>query len=114
MGDAIKLVDVDENTISWTVTTYGDNKAEAQTIPLYQAVEDIGYRVLDATGMDWYNNDGGQGHIYLKVVGDTIKVEVDMGINVTQTDPYTFEYGVDGVDDLDDDAHFFPETNEEK
>ena len=105
------LIDIDDDTISWTMTTYGGQEPKAKVVSLYSAMEDLGYRVLDATGMDWYNNDGGQGEITLAVINNTIQVEVDMGINITQVESHEFIYGVDGLPDED---KFFPPTSEEK
>jgi hypothetical protein len=48
--------------------------------------------VLDMSGIDWYNNDGGQGKVTY-IVGktpDEDRIEADIGQNYTQTEEHTF------------------------
>lgn len=51
-------------------------------------VEQLCYAVLEETGMDWYNNAGGQGTITLNTLSRTIFVNI--GINFSHN--YVFEY----------------------
>ena len=94
--------------IAWTKQVYGEQKPETKQVKLRDALEDIGYRVLDETGMDWYNNEGGQGYVYLNVdSGVVFNVNVDMEINITQTEDHEFEY-----DPNEDEAIFYPVNGE--
>jgi hypothetical protein len=99
-----EVVDMQTDMVAWTKQVYGEQKPETKQVMLRDALEDIGYRVLDETGMDWYNNDGGQGTVYLKVdSGEVFTVRVDMEINITQTEDHEFEY-----DPNEDEAIFYP------
>lgn len=94
--------------VAWTKQTYGDQQSEQKQVKLRDALEDIGYRVLDETGMDWYNNDGGQGNVYLRVdSGEVFTVRVDMEVNITSTEDHEFEY-----DPNEDEAIFYPVNGE--
>lgn len=111
----IELFNANENDIpmptdmvAWTKQTYGEQKAEQKQVKLRDALNDIGYRVLDETGMDWYNNEGGQGVVYLNIdSGSVFGVNVDMEINITQTEDHNFEYDPD-----EDEAIFYPVNGE--
>lgn len=103
-----EVVDMQTDMVAWTKQVYGEQKPETKQVMLRDALEDIGYRVLDETGMDWYNNDGGQGTVYLKVdSGEVFTVRVDMEINITQTEDHNFEY-----DPNEDEAIFYPVNGE--
>jgi hypothetical protein len=94
--------------VAWTKQVYGEQKPETKQVKLRDALEDIGYRVLDETGMDWYNNEGGQGYVYLNVDSDAVfNVNVDMEINITQTEDHEFLY-----DPNEDEAIFYPVNGE--
>lgn len=95
-------VDVNDGIIAWTEQTYGSQVPQQKPMPLNQAMEDIAYRVLDETGMDWYNNDGGQGYVVVEV-GETLKIKVDMEINITTSEEHEFEYHP-----VDDAASYYP------
>lgn len=81
-GDSgsIDNIDVDEDC-----NFYAQIKAD----PLLQEIEDFAYDYLSGTGVDWYNNDGGQGH---------------MEFNVS-TVPYTFECSIDVNTTMSENAH---------
>lgn len=101
------VVDMPSDMIAWTKQVYGEQKPETKQVKLRDALEDIGYRVLDETGMDWYNNDGGQGNVYLDVEGSVFSVRVDMEINITNTEDHEFSY-----DPNEDEAIFYPVNGE--
>lgn len=60
--------------------------------PLAKILERIAYDALDKCGLDWYNNDGGQGEFYIKFDGDKPKIGLDVGVNTMTTDYNFFEY----------------------
>ena len=105
-GQGDEVIPMSDDMVSWTKQVYGDMEKEQKPVTLDKALDDIGLRVLDATGMDWYNNEGGQGKVTLHFDGELPRVEVDMGINVTNVEDHTFEY-----DPYDDEAQFY-ETKE--
>lgn len=101
-------IEMPNDMVAWTKQVYGEQKAETKQVKLRDALEDIGYRVLDETGMDWYNNDGGQGNVFLNVGSDEVfGVNVDMEINITQTEDHEFVY-----DPNEDEAIFYPVNGE--
>jgi hypothetical protein len=93
-----------KDMVSWTKQTYGDQEKTQSDISIDKVIEDIGYRVLDATGMDWYNNDGGQGEVNVSFDGALPRIDVDMAINITDTEEHEFFF-----DPEDDEAHFYEE-----
>jgi hypothetical protein len=104
----LEVMPMPTDMVAWTKQVYGEQKSETKEVKLDEALEDIGYRVLDETGMDWYNNDGGQGRVYLKVdSGEVFTVRVDMEINYTTQDEHEFEY-----DPNEDEAIFYPVNGE--
>jgi hypothetical protein len=112
--DGTYLLDANENhidmptdMIAWTTQVYGEQKAEQKLVKLRDALEDIGYRVLDETGMDWYNNDGGQGYIFLDIENEVFGVRVEMEINITHTEDHNFEYDPNHDEDI-----FYPTEGE--
>ena len=56
-------IDVPNDMIAWTTQTYGDQQSEQKPTKLIEVLEDLCQRALDNTGLDWYNNDGGQGNL---------------------------------------------------
>jgi len=97
------FIEMPTDMVAWTKQVYGEQKPETKQVKLRDALEDIGYRVLDETGMDWYNNDGGQGNVYLLVEGEIFNVRVDMEVNYTSHEDHEFAY-----DSESDDAIFYP------
>ena len=102
------FIEMPTDMVAWTKQVYGEQKPETKQVKLRDALEDIGYRVLDETGMDWYNNEGGQGYVYLNIdSGAVFNVNVDMEINITQTEDHEFLY-----DPNEDEAIFYPVNGE--
>lgn len=58
--------------------------------PLKEIVNRLCDELLEKTGHDWYNDDGGQGTIDIDL--RTGHIELDVGINRTETTDYTYEY----------------------
>lgn len=80
-------VDVsDESTLRF----FSSDTGEIEVMTVAKAAEHLAYSALNATGMDWYNNDGGQGEITIDATTEVVTVE--MGINITTTEDYSFEY----------------------
>jgi len=45
---------------------------------LKDALEHITYNLLDECGVDWYNNEGGGGHLNIDLDGDTPNVDFEV------------------------------------
>ena len=59
---------------------------------LKEVTEDVVYRALEMTGVDWYNNDGGQGEFTLEFnASGKAVMDLSVGVNYTSTDHHAFE-----------------------
>ena len=90
-----ETINIPSNTISWVYSEYGDTKPHEQQVTLQKAVEDLGYQMLNESGHDWYNNDGGYGNISVLIEGQDGKPYVDMDMNIRISDSEHYEYGND-------------------
>ena len=55
-----------------------------EDVPLKAAIEDITYDYLEATGVDWYNNDGGQGTLSIDVEAGTVDMDLSTNLRTSQ------------------------------
>lgn len=113
---------IEHIAILWP-NTHGGQEFDAQTgrwltkrhedteTPLNSALEDVCNSALEVTGLDWYNNDGGQGHLEITFGPDgEPQIELEVGINVTTTEDHAFCVLPDGdvvkgvADEENDDA----------
>ena len=53
------------------------------------AVKTLCYDLLEETGVDWYNNEGGFGDIYIDL--DPLSIKIDMNTRYIQTHADCFE-----------------------
>lgn len=75
------------------------NDAEKRWIDSYEraprklsdVLETLTYDALDKCGHDWYNNDGGQGSLTIDFSVSPPAVNMELGVNYTTTDEYTYE-----------------------
>lgn len=88
-------VDVPADTITWTYKNYipEDGQSNEQQVTLLKAVEDLGYQMLDESGHDWYNNDGGYGTITVTIDDGTGKPSAHMDMKIRYTDEDQYDYG---------------------
>lgn len=70
------------------------NGTETLGETLHDEIEGWAYAYLEGTGIDWYNNDGGQGYILFDL----------------RTVPYKFEASVDVNETISSNAHFTEEV----
>ena len=92
---------IPDEITSWTKQTYGSQEPQQERISLDEVLEDLCYRALDKTGLDWYNNDGGQGALVIDFTKSPTLIKLDVGVNYTTTEDH--EFVIDGDDDDDDD-----------
>ena len=83
--------DIPSDMIAWTQIAYGNKPLETQQMSLYDALEDLCSRALDGTGLDWYNNEGGQGEFTIDFTESPPKISLNVGINHMSTDDYTYD-----------------------
>jgi hypothetical protein len=84
-------IDVPNDMIAWTTQTYGDQQSEQRQTKLVDALEDVCSRALDNTGLDWYNNEGGQGNLVIDFNNNPPSIKLNVGINHTTTDDYEYD-----------------------
>ena len=71
-----------------------ENWKDLKPADFRQEVEDFAYDYLSGTGIDWYNNDGGQGEIEFDftAVPMVFKANVDVNIIETRTEHWVEEF----------------------
>ena len=88
-------IDVPDDMIAWTTQTYGNQQSEQKPTKLVDVLEDLCSRALDNTGLDWYNNEGGQGHLEIDFKESPPSIKLNVGINQTTTDDYEYDLNDD-------------------
>ena len=83
-------LEIPKDMISWTQVVYGDKPKLTKEMSLVDVLEDLCYRALDASGMDWYNNEGGQGSLVIDFRESPPKTCLELGINSMSTEEYKF------------------------
>lgn len=68
--------------------------------PIRDIVERVAYAALEKSGLDWYNNDGGQGEFTIDLSVSPPEITLNVGVNYTQTDEHVFNFsGIkDGIE----------------
>ena len=84
-------IDVPNDMIAWTALTYGSQQSEQKQTKLVDALEDLCSRALDNTGLDWYNNEGGQGHLAIDFREQPPSIKLNVGINHMTSDDYEYD-----------------------
>ena len=84
-------IDIPNDMIAWTTLTYGDQQSEQRQTKLVDALEDLCSRALDNTGLDWYNNEGGQGHLAIDFRENPPRIMLYVGINTMTTDDHEYD-----------------------
>lgn len=97
LDDNATYIDMPDDMIAWTTLAYGNQESEQKQIKLVDALEDLCSRALDDTGLDWYNNDGGQGHLTIDFKQTPPNIKLYVGINHRQTED--FEYDLNESED---------------
>ena len=84
-------IDMPDDMIAWTSLTYGNQQSEQKPTKLVDALEDVCQCALDETGLDCYNNDGGQGNLTIDFRDNPPSIKLYVGINQTTTDDYEYD-----------------------
>jgi len=87
----------DPDTNSWIT----DTNVKAQE--LHEIIKQVTFDALEEAGMDWYNNDGGQGSLTIDFNYSPPEINLELGINHTATTDYSFSF-----DEEEDDAPMSP------
>jgi hypothetical protein len=86
-----EMQDIPTNMIAWTKVAYGHQTAEQKETTLVDVLEDLCYRALDGTGLDWYNNEGGQGQLVIDFRESPPRTTLHVGVNTMTTDDHDFD-----------------------
>ena len=86
-----EIQDIPADMISWTQKTYGSQTPETKTMTLVDVLTDLCYRALDNTGLDWYNNEGGQGSLVIDFTDSPTSIMLNVGINTMTTDDHEYD-----------------------
>lgn len=84
-------ITVPDDMIAWTTQTYGNQQSEQRPTKLVDALEDLCQRALDNTGLDWYNNEGGQGNLIIDFRDSPPTIRLNVGINHMSTEDYEYD-----------------------
>jgi len=82
----------DPDTNAWITET----KVKAQE--LHEIIKQVTFDALEESGMDWYNNDGGQGYLTIDFNYSPPEIDLELGINHTATTDYSFSFNEEDED----------------
>lgn len=85
------IQDIPTDMIAWTKQTYGKQEKETKNMTLVDVLEDVCYRALDETGLDWYNNEGGQGQLTIDFTDSPPNIYLNVGVNTMTTEDHDFD-----------------------
>ena len=60
-------------------------------MPLKDILQKITENALEESGLDWYNNEGGQGSLEIDLSEDPPAIILNVGINYTHTEDHMFD-----------------------
>lgn len=96
-----KFIPLPDATFSWPRThsmlTNGDwvRHTKEQDCTLQEILENLTTDALDEQGLDWYNNEGGQGRLTIDFTQSPPKIDLHCELNVTTTEDYDVDYTQD-------------------
>jgi len=82
-GD-IESVDANEEYKTWTEVT------KEGLMSIEEIAKELTFKALENEGLDWYNNDGGQGTLEIDFSTSPPTIQLDVGINYMSTEDHSF------------------------
>lgn len=82
-----KYFNMDEDT--W------EKRTKEEVMTLEKIAKDLTLQALEDQGLDWYNNDGGQGTLEIDFATSPPTIILDVGINYTSVDEHSFDFSED-------------------
>lgn len=101
-----KRIELPETKFEWprersTFTGKGDGwKRETyiERLTLDQILKALTNDALEEQNLDWYNNDGGQGRLTIDFTQSPPDIQLEVGINITQTEDHEFNFSDEEYD----------------
>lgn len=84
-------VDYLETSSSWSKDTGWVKTESVKRMPVKEALESLCYELLENTGIDWYNNDGGYGELCITLDPVEIKLEVNTRYTEVNSDEFILD-----------------------
>ena len=78
-----------------------DTHSKFGPVPVLDILRDVTEQMLENEGLDWYNNDGGQGELQIDLTQSPPAIVLNVGINYTQTDYHEFDYTDEDEDEAE-------------
>lgn len=91
-------INLSGHKLDWVTTssTYKDGKwvetSTPETKELSAILKQVAYAAIETTGLDWYNDDGGQGEFSIDLTTSPPTIDLEIGINYTRTEDYSFSF----------------------
>ena len=88
-----KQTDALGRTGSWKTVTI------TETLPIADILKNVTEQMLEYEGLDWYNNEGGQGSLDILLYTTPPTITLNVGINEVVTHDHEFDYTDDDEDE---------------
>lgn len=95
-----------ENKSSFDSTTnkWVNTFEQVESMPLNDILVGLTENALENEGLDWYNNEGGQGAFRIDLTTTPPSIELTVEINRTEVDSYDFDYTENKDEEGEDNA----------
>ena len=84
----------DENYFNMDEGTW-EQRTKEEVMTLEKIARELTVQALEAQGLDWYNNDGGQGTLEIDFATSPPTITLDIGINYTSVEEHSFDLSED-------------------
>lgn len=116
-GSTNKTIDIVNQTLSWpTRRSTFDHQTHRwvrdvteETQSLQSVLDQVVCDALETEGLDWYNDEGGQGTLTIDLKQDPPKINIEVGINYTRTEEHFIDLTQSGGPAPEDDDIDFDE-----
>lgn len=91
-------IDCDKHKLKWEIpksVLLGEKweyQIEETELPLSEILVKLTEHALEESGHDWYNNEGGQGHLRIDFSTSPPTIELNVGINTMTTEYHSYAY----------------------
>jgi hypothetical protein len=67
-----------------------EKRTKEEVMTLEKIAKELTFKALEDQGLDWYNNDGGQGTLEIDFSTSPPTIQLDVGINYTSVEEHSF------------------------